>query len=201
MRKLFFISPIISLLIFVISSNSLGHNQWASIGPEGRRIEALAINPQTPEILYAGTWGGGVFKSTNGGTSWTAMNTGLTTTNVYALAINPQTPDILYAGTDDGVFKSTDGGTSWTQVGMWRTGFTRPFAYALAINPQTPDTLYAGTNGGADGGVFKSTNGGTSWTAVNTGPLPSILRHRTPSMLELTVVCSRVPMVEQTGLP
>ena len=50
--------------------------------------------------------GDGVFKSTNGGTNWTAMNTGLTSTDVYALAINPQTPDTLYAGTyGGGVFK------------------------------------------------------------------------------------------------
>ena len=62
-------------------------------------VYALAINPQTPDTLYAGTDGGGVFKSTNGGTNWTAMNTGLTNTNVHALAINPQTPETLYAGT------------------------------------------------------------------------------------------------------
>ena len=128
---------------------------------EGGSIYALAINPQTPDTLYAGTYGGGVFKSTNGGTNWTAINTGLTNTNVCALAIDPQTPETLYAGTDGG-------------------------------------------------GVFKSTNGGTNWTAMNTGltnhpmsvPLPLILRHRTPSMLELmVVVCSRAPMVERTGLP
>ena len=68
---------------------------------------------------------GGVFKSTNGGTNWTAMNTGLTNTDVYALAINPQTPDTLYAGTyGGGVFKSTNGGTNWTAM---NTGLTNTY--------------------------------------------------------------------------
>ena len=160
-RKSFFISGI-ALVIFVVSSNSFGDNPWISIGPEGEPVSALAINPQTPDTLYAGNWGGGVFKSTNGGTNWTP--TGLTNTHVYALAINPQTPGTLYAGTSGGVFKSTNGGTNWTAT---NTGpLTNTYVYALAINPQTPGTLYAGTSGE---GVFKSTNGGTNWSAVNTG--------------------------------
>ena len=57
-----------------------------------------------------------MFKSTNGGTNWTAINTGPTYTYIYALAINPQTPDTLYAGTWGGVFKSTNGGTNWTAI-------------------------------------------------------------------------------------
>jgi photosystem II stability/assembly factor-like uncharacterized protein len=89
-------------MIFVISSNSFGDNRWVSIGPEGGSVPALAINPQTPEILYAETYGGGVFKSTNGGTNWSAIDTGLTNPYVLTLAINPQAPDTLYAGTEGG---------------------------------------------------------------------------------------------------
>ena len=66
----------------------------------------LAINPLTPSTLYAGTWGGGVFRSTDSGATWTAVNTGLTNQSVYALAINPLTPSTLYAGTwGGGVFR------------------------------------------------------------------------------------------------
>jgi photosystem II stability/assembly factor-like uncharacterized protein len=162
MRKSFFISGIIILLILVISSNSFGDNPWISIGPEGGSVSALAINPQTPDTLYAGIWSGGVYKSTNGGANW--VNTGVV---ANALAINPQTPDTLYAGSGSypglGVYKSTDGGTNWTAI---NTGLTNNIVNALAINPQTPDTLYAGTSGG---GVYKSTDGGTNWTAINTG--------------------------------
>ena len=60
---------------------------------------------------------GGVFKSTNGGGNWSAVNTGLTDTYVHALAIDPVTPTTLYAGTEGGgVFKSTDGGGNWSAV-------------------------------------------------------------------------------------
>ena len=62
-------------------------------------VHALAIDPATPTTLYAGTDGGGVFKSTDGGGSWSAVNTGLTDTYVHALAIDPATPTTLYAGT------------------------------------------------------------------------------------------------------
>src|SRR5205823_7110469 len=124
---------------------------------------------------YAGISVGGVFKSIDGGGSWSAVNTGLTYASVTALAIDPQTPTTLYAGTpvgvnNGGVFKSTNGGGSWTAV---NTGLPNFFVVrALAIDPQTPATLYAvavqysyplGNN------LFKSTNGGGSWSAVNTG--------------------------------
>src|SRR5207245_9077472 len=82
-------------------------------------ITALAIDPQTPTTLYAGTRLGGpagVFKSTDGGMSWSAV---LADHQVHTLAIDPLMPTTLYAGTDhlgtpDGVLKSTDGGISWS---------------------------------------------------------------------------------------
>jgi ligand-binding sensor domain-containing protein len=155
MRKSFFIPGTLMLLIFVVFSNSFGDDQWVPIGPYGGSVHALVIKPQAPDTLYAGT-DNGVFKSTNGGTNWTAINSGLTDTGVSALAIDPQTPDTLYAGTSNGgVFKSTNGGMNWTAI---NTGLTNTHVNALAIDPQTPDILYAGTNGD---GVFKSTNGGT----------------------------------------
>src|SRR5207249_4971393 len=128
----------------------------------------LVIDPQTPTTLYAGTFGEGVFKSTDGGGSWNAVNTGLPTypagdhyphTNVEALAIDPQTPTTLYAGTYGGIFKSVNGGGDWSAVNS-------PAVVLLVIDPQTPTTLY----GGAEfRGIFKSTDGGAGWRAVNTG--------------------------------
>ena len=90
---------------------SAGVNTWTTHGPEGGLIYALAIDPVAPATLYAGTDSGGVFKSTNGGESWTAVNAGLTNTTVLALAIDPSAPATLYAGTfGGGVFKSSNGG-------------------------------------------------------------------------------------------
>ena len=70
-------------------------------------VRALAIDPQTPSTLYAGT-GNGVFRSTDGGASWTAVNSGLTSLAIDTLAIDPQNPSTVFAGTSGGgVFSTT----------------------------------------------------------------------------------------------
>ena len=143
---------------------SAGFNAWTSIGPEGGWIYALAVDPNTPTTLYAGTYGGGMFKSTDGGATWSPVNNGLTNKSVWALAIASTTPaSTTYAGTYGGVFKSTNGGASWSAV---NSGLTNTAVFALAIDPTDSNTLYAGTYGG---GVFKSINGGTTWSVANTG--------------------------------
>ncbi len=140
------------LLLIVFLSLSLsgrveaGTNQWTSYGPEGEKVRALVIDPVTPTTVYAGTCGGGVFKSTDGGSTWAAINTGLTNPYVSAIAIDPITPNTLYAGTGGKAFKSTDGGTNWVHTGLPSTAVR-----TIAIDPVTPNTLYAGTWGG---GVF-----------------------------------------------
>ena len=124
-------------------------------GPDGGTVNTLSY-AVTGNNFFAGTSGGGVFLSTNYGTSWTAVNTGLTNTNVHALG---RIRTLLFAGTDGGVFRSTDNGTSWTAV---NTGLTNTNVHALAVSGTN---LFAGTSGG----IFLSTDLGTSWTAVNTG--------------------------------
>ncbi len=132
---------------------------WVSIGPEGGSVKVLAIDPIAPTTLYAGT-DGGIFKTTNAGTTWSSINAGLTNTLVRALAIHPTTPTTIYAGTyGGGIFKSTDGGANWTPV---NSDLTQTGVYALAIDPTSPTTLYAGTGGG----IFKTTSGGASWSAT-----------------------------------
>jgi uncharacterized protein (TIGR03437 family) len=155
-----------------------GGTSWTAFnsGLTPPSVQAIVINPATPTTIYAGAWnpgnfftGGGVFGSANGGTSWTAFNSGLTGTDVQALAIDPSTPATIYAGTFGSnvaaysVFKSTNGGTSWTAVSSGLPANTD--VRALAIDPSSPATLYAGTAGG----VYKSTNGGTSWQPTGTG--------------------------------
>jgi hypothetical protein len=138
-----------------------------------REVNSLVITPSNPQVLYAGTWKvsegaeSGVFKSTNGGESWVAKNSGLTNLYVWSLAMDPSNPQVLYAGTlggGGGVFKSTDGGESWVQKNNGLPSY--PFVESLAIDPSNPQVLYADS-----GGVFKSTNGGESWVAKGlTGP-------------------------------
>jgi photosystem II stability/assembly factor-like uncharacterized protein len=164
-------AALVSLAIFVAASGSsrvwAGSDVWTSIGPKGGPIRALTVDSQNPGTVYAGTSGGGVFKSTDGGRNWTAANSGLTELDVRILAIDPQDTTTLYAGTHSstsGVFRSTDGGASWSAVSSGLPEF--PGILALAIDPQYPNTLYAGTQ---FNGVFKSTDWGASWTAINFG--------------------------------
>ena len=123
--------------------------------PEDPDVNILVINPQSPQIVYAGIWGGGVYKSTNGGANWTEMNTGLGNTYVDALAIDPENPEILYAGTTKGVYKSTNGGANWIAINSGLLNLTR--VTSLAIDYKTPDIIYLGSE---NAGVSKSTDGG-----------------------------------------
>src|SRR5207302_2057052 len=123
-------------------------------------VSALAIDPQNPSVLYAGT-GRGVFKSTDSGASWQAIGNGLgTDAYVGSLAIDPQNSWRVYAVVHDlstrrgGVlFKSLDGGANWIDSGLT----LGVFASFLVINAQNPNTLYAGAY---RDGVFKSTDWG-----------------------------------------
>jgi photosystem II stability/assembly factor-like uncharacterized protein len=139
-------------------------------GPEGGDVRTLAIDPADSRTVYAGTSGGGVFKTINGGASWTAINNGITVTEVYSLAVDPANSQVVYAGTydgftgsDGGLFKTTDGGASWMAI---NTGLTNRFVLTLAVDPENSQIVYAGT---LTRGVFKTTDGGASWTAINNG--------------------------------
>src|SRR5262245_8377705 len=158
--------PVLLSMLFPASTPA-GVNKWTTNGPEGESVYSLAIDPSVPTTLYSGTALHGVFKSVDGGQSWTPVNAGLPinpNAAVNALAIDPSAPATLYAGTStDGVFRSTDGGQSWTPVNV---GLTDRSIQALAIHPSAPATLYAGS---LFGGIFKSTNGGESWMAASAG--------------------------------
>jgi photosystem II stability/assembly factor-like uncharacterized protein len=134
-----------------------GINVWTSHGPASEAVGALAIAPTNPTTLYVSAGGDGVFKSTDGGDTWSA--TGLHS-SVAALTIDPATPTTLYAETQygGGVFKSADGGDTWSATGLDSS------VYALAIDPVTPGTLYAVRYDHY--GVIKSTDGGHTGSAT-----------------------------------
>jgi photosystem II stability/assembly factor-like uncharacterized protein len=161
LRKVLLIGLLTLLIASQASTVSAGTNVWTSIGLEGKKIYSLAIDQTSPSTLYAGT-DGGVFKSTDGGATWSAVNVGLTSTVINMLAIDPASPSTLYVGTNGGVFKSTDGGAIWNAVNV---GLTSTVINTLVIDPASPSTLYVGTNGG----VFKSIDGGITWHMSNTG--------------------------------
>jgi photosystem II stability/assembly factor-like uncharacterized protein len=132
---------------------------WTSIGPYGSPTFAEVIDPSHPDTIYTGSEGAGVRKSTDGGATWSAMNTGLPAAalNVYGMLLDPTHPQTLYAGT----YKTTDGGEHWTQTAL--TGTLGSFA----IDP-SDGTLYAGAQGAA-GVLYRSTDGGVSWQQADNG--------------------------------
>src|SRR5438876_10121863 len=114
--------------------------------PLNSLVKCLAIDSGTPTTIYAGTTGGGVFRSTDGGVTWSAVNTGLSNLDVRALAIDPLTPTTLYAGTSGGgVFKSNDMGGTWKVL---NAGLPDLVVNAVAIDPRTRTTVYAGARVG-----------------------------------------------------
>jgi len=159
-----------------------GYNVWTqcSQGIGAVEVRSLAISPgyASDRTLFAGTWGNGVYKSADGGDSWSTVNSGIPPLiyylDVYALALSPgyASDRTLFVGSPCGVLKSTDGGTSWStaDTGLLSPDVPCPDILTLALSPgyAADLTLFAGT---LEKGVFKSTNGGASWNAVpwNTG--------------------------------
>ena len=135
-------------------------------------VVSMAVDPFNPDVVYAGSWGGGVFRSTNQGNIWTWAGSGLGNYLIDSLAIDPTDGRILYAGTHaGGVYKSTDSGKHWLLAGH---GIQDGAAvYAIAIHPGNPQVVYAGTRKTGNGlnlpygGVlYKSIDGGGSWYPV-----------------------------------
>lgn len=142
---------------------------WSPIYPSySFVVEAIAVDPDNPATVYIAGYASSplLYKSTDGGATWTNGSAGLTGVSVRSIAIDPANSNTLYVGINGsggGVFKSTDGGVNWSAS---NTGLTPTDVYPVVIDPNNPNKLYAGTYGG---GVFESTDGGANWSAFNSG--------------------------------
>src|SRR5258708_3114358 len=114
MKRFRVILPALFALAFSLRAEAQ-RRSWVSLGPTGGQITAIVIDRVHPTVLYAGTGGGGIFKSSDGAATWSLSRKGLSGSIVASLVIDPGVPSILYAGTDAGVFKTTDGAASWTR--------------------------------------------------------------------------------------
>src|SRR5438445_3845521 len=94
--------PVLTLFLLGGQQAHAGTNQWTGNGPYGGVIHALAIDPTKSSTVYAGGFGGGVFKSSNGGASWSAVSIGQIDPYVVALAVDPTNSSTVFAGTDGG---------------------------------------------------------------------------------------------------
>jgi hypothetical protein len=149
------------------ASNPSFSNGWTSLGPGnvGGRTRSILIDPTSPSTVYAGAVTGGVWKTTDGGNTWTPLTDLLPVLNIGALAMDPTNSQIIYAGTGEsytgfpgqGIFKSTNGGTTWTLLPA-----TSTFIYTnkLKISANNAQRIYAATSTG----VWTSADAGTTWT-------------------------------------
>lgn len=143
-----------------------GGVSWTSLLATPVSVRALAIHPVRTGIVFAGTFGNGLFKSVNGGTSWTAVNLGLVNTDIRGIALNPVQPDtiLLATGTGGGVHRSFNGGLSWAQVPD--TTATHGAAVQIVWDALDPLRAYVAE---LDRGVLKTSDGGTGWVRINRG--------------------------------
>ena len=150
--------------------------QWRLIGPfrAGRSVAVSGV-PGDGATFYFGSVDGGVWKTTDAGTTWKPIFDQQPVASIGALAVSASNPNVIYAGTGEtdirsdlasgaGVYKSTDGGTTWSYIGLKET---RQIA-KIAIDPANPDVVYVGVLGhaygpNADRGVYKSIDGGATW--------------------------------------
>jgi photosystem II stability/assembly factor-like uncharacterized protein len=162
-------TPDTNLFLPLVNNNPTG---W--IGPDAGTIVSLAIDPINPQIVYAGSFGSGVFKSQDGGKTWQPASQGLANLYVNSMAINPSNPSTVYVGTyRNQVFKSTDGGNTWYWSGTGMQDGT--IVYSIAIDPYSPSVIFAGTRGISNNGnppwsgvVYKSTDAALTWEPVLT---------------------------------
>jgi hypothetical protein len=171
---------LITSVLFFISIQFLysqdGNNAWTLNGAGIGRIYCGVINPSNQSILYVAGLDSGIYKTTNGGLNWFAVNNGLLSKRIQCLAIAPSDPNVLYAGTDtlgttgnNGVYKTTNGGGNWV---LMIGGLTELSVQSMVVSPANTNTVWAcvfNAIGPAAVGLWKTTNGGTNWFASNTG--------------------------------
>lgn len=175
---------ILALSVFVSAQSessplgsALSNLNWRSIGPAnmGGRVADVEGVPGDPNTVYVATGSGGIFKTTDGGISWTPIFDRQSTISVGDIALEPDNPDVIWVGTGesnarnsvsfgDGVYKSTDGGKTWKHLGLKETNTIS----RIIINPKNPDIVYVAAVGRLWGaneerGVFMTTDGGKTW--------------------------------------
>ncbi len=150
--------------------------RWRLIGPQrGGRTLAVGGVAGNPDVYYMGAVAGGVWKTTNGGGTWTPLTDTTDIRSIGAIAVAPSDPNIIYVGTGescirgdisygDGMYKSMDAGKTWTHIGLTDT---RHIA-RVAVDPHDANIVLVAAMGHAfgpntDRGVFRSTDGGKTW--------------------------------------
>lgn len=155
---------------------------WESLGPNSNtsgyagtgRVMSVAFHPTNSNIIYTGSAGGGLWKSTDGGSNWIPKTDFLGSIGISAVIVDYNNPNTVYIGTGDGdasdnysigVLKSTDGGDTWNTTGLqWNTSST-DLIRNMVMDPNDSNTILLASNLG----IYRTTNGGTTWNQVQSG--------------------------------
>lgn len=159
--------------------SALSAPSWQSVGPSniGGRISAIVLHPTDANTIYAGAASGGVWKSTNNGSTW--ANIFNESPSIGSLALDPNNPATIYVGTGEanpggvaiypgnGIWRSTDAGQTWSNLGLSTTGQLGK----IAIHSTNSNRIFVAALGlyrskTQERGVYRSTNGGVSWERV-----------------------------------
>ncbi len=156
---------------------------WKNIGPNniGGRVRSIVVHPEDENIVYIGAASGGIWKTSNGGNTWTPIFDFQNAVSFGALAIDFNNPNTIYAATGEmiigggsaylgnGIYKSQDGGNTWRHLGMSHlVAFSK-----IIVHPKNSKLLYAGTVL-SNGGVYRSTDAGESWEKLYDGNITDL---------------------------
>ncbi|MGB7282321.1 MAG: hypothetical protein WBE13_08680, partial [Candidatus Acidiferrum sp.] len=197
--------------------------QWRSVGPYiGGRVVAITGVAGNSNLYYAGTVGGGIWRSTDEGLQWKNISDGKLpgpSSSIGAIAVAPSDPKIIYAGTGesdirndmipgDGMYKSSDAGNTWEYAGLRETHTIS----GIVVDPKNPEVVYASSMGHAfvpdpERGVFKSTDGGKTWNKIlfvddKTGAIDLVMEPNQPNVLYAAMwQATRTPWSLSSGGP
>jgi photosystem II stability/assembly factor-like uncharacterized protein len=151
-----------------------------NIGPAGMsgRVTSIDVVRSNPDVMYAGTASGGLWRSESGGTDWEPIFDDQGAASIGAVKVYQKNPDIIWVGTGEGnprnsqtmgagVYKSIDGGKTWQFMGLEKTRVI----HRILIHPDDPNTVWIGAQGNAwadteQRGVYKTTDGGKTWNKI-----------------------------------
>lgn len=186
----------------LFSPSTFAGMEFRSIGPAfmSGRIADIAIHPEKSATWYVAVGSGGVWKTTNAGTTWSPLFDSQPSYSIGCVTIDPHNPHVIWVGTGenvggrhvgygDGIYRSEDGGKSWKNMGLKETRHIS----RILIHPENPDILWVAAQGplwnkGGERGLYKTNDGGKTWYKVLgddewTGVTEVVMDPRDPDVL------------------
>lgn len=188
-----------------LNSGTVSALKWRSIGPAwtSGRIADFAVNPNNLAEYYVATASGGLWKTTNSGTTWIPLSDTIKAYAMGVVTLDPNNPHVVWLGTGEnnhqralgygtGVYRSSDGGFTWNNMGLKDS---RQIG-GIVIDSRNSNIIFVAAEGsvwgpGGDRGLYKSTDGGTTWTkklniSENTGVNNVVMDPKNPDILYAT---------------